>query len=303
MPFFDPFTVARTGDLLAMRGDSTQAGLRIVALDGSSDRILPYRLRAPRFSPDGRLLAGTRRSGLDEAAAAIWLYDFERDALRALSDGGPNLAVGQGDGLAGWLGDGRTLHFSRSTIENGELSYDIFRQGLDATDATPWISGTFQQRDLATDARGTVGVYRVRETGKPSDLWLADLRGGTPITAPLVDGPDDALHPTVSPDGRWFAYASDRTGTYQVFACTLVRDDRRCQQVSTDGGTQPKWLRTGDAILYRRGVSVMRVSVSLAGSELRLGRVAGRTSLERTTRHHRVAHRHRRRADFPRRHT
>ena len=52
-----------------------------------------------------------------------------------------------------------------------------------------------------------------------------------------------------SPDGRFIAYASDETGTEEVYVRTFPPTDARWR-VSSGGGTQPRWSRDGKELFY-----------------------------------------------------
>ena len=51
-----------------------------------------------------------------------------------------------------------------------------------------------------------------------------------------------------SPDGRWLAYVSNATGTYQVNVRALSGAGVH-RQISTNGGSQPQW-RNDDELIY-----------------------------------------------------
>ena len=66
------------------------------------------------------------------------------------------------------------------------------------------------------------------------------------------------MHPTgarevsasLSPDGNWLSYASDETGSFEVYLEPIGRDGDR-QQVSINGGTAPVWSPQGGELFYR----------------------------------------------------
>ena len=64
-----------------------------------------------------------------------------------------------------------------------------------------------------------------------------------------------------SPDGRWIAYASDESGQIQVYVRPFPGPDRKWQ-VSTQGGTSPRWNGNGRELFYRNGNKMMVVDVS-----------------------------------------
>ncbi len=69
-------------------------------------------------------------------------------------------------------------------------------------------------------------------------------------TSPLVALEFDEGSPAFSPDGRWVAYESDKTGRYEVFVRPYPDVDSSRFRVSTDGGQFPTWAHSGDELFY-----------------------------------------------------
>jgi hypothetical protein len=64
-----------------------------------------------------------------------------------------------------------------------------------------------------------------------------------------------------SPDDRWVAYSSDESGRVQVYVQPFPPTGAKWQ-VSTDGGTEPKWSGDGRELYYLEpGRGIMAVSV------------------------------------------
>ena len=59
----------------------------------------------------------------------------------------------------------------------------------------------------------------------------------------------DERYGTPSPDGRLLAYMTNDSDTYQVNVRGLHGAGVR-RQVSTDGGSQPQWVREGHELVY-----------------------------------------------------
>jgi serine/threonine-protein kinase len=63
-----------------------------------------------------------------------------------------------------------------------------------------------------------------------------------------------------SPDGRWIAYTSDESGGAEVYLRPYPGPGGRTI-VSTDGGADPLWAKTGRELFYREGDKVLVVDV------------------------------------------
>jgi len=67
---------------------------------------------------------------------------------------------------------------------------------------------------------------------------------------------------SLSPDGKWIAYASNDSGRSEIYVEPVPGPGGR-RQISSEGGEEPRWVRTGREILYRNGTKVMSVAVQL----------------------------------------
>jgi eukaryotic-like serine/threonine-protein kinase len=92
------------------------------------------------------------------------------------------------------------------------------------------------------------------------DLWYADVSTGE--TGVLVD--DDGIQALarLSRDGNFVAYQSDQTGETEIWVTTFPTSDERWQ-VSTNGGTWPKW--SDDQLFYWEGNTLMAVDYTTDG--------------------------------------
>jgi eukaryotic-like serine/threonine-protein kinase len=63
-----------------------------------------------------------------------------------------------------------------------------------------------------------------------------------------------------SPDGRWVAYESSEAGGYQVIVRPFPGPGPRWQ-ISTDGGNQPLWSRSGRELFFWQGERLMAVDL------------------------------------------
>jgi serine/threonine-protein kinase len=85
----------------------------------------------------------------------------------------------------------------------------------------------------------------------------------TPV--PLVHSPFTELHPAPSPDGHWLAYTSNESGKNEVYVRPFPNTEDGRWQVSTGGGTEPRWAPNGRELYF------LGASGHLIAAEIRPG--------------------------------
>jgi serine/threonine protein kinase/Tol biopolymer transport system component len=81
------------------------------------------------------------------------------------------------------------------------------------------------------------------------DLWLLPLEGGRKPIA-YVAAPGNQAYAQFSPDGQLVAYAKDEQGESEVFVATVPQSGA-LWQISTGGGSMPRWRRDGRELYFR----------------------------------------------------
>ncbi|MCH8145882.1 MAG: PD40 domain-containing protein [Gemmatimonadetes bacterium] len=166
---------------------------------------------------------------------------------------------------------------------NETPSYDIYRIPVDGSaPARPVVENTHDKYPGSVSPNGDVLAYE--------DSWDASVHimliplGGSSTPAPFADSSMSTSEPTFSPDGRWLAYVGATGARSEVYVQAVDGSGGRLQ-VSVQGGTAPRWTRSGREIVYRWSDVLYAVSVDPgrrevgAPSELFRGRY---TSLDAT---------------------
>ena len=127
------------------------------------------------------------------------------------------------------------------------------------------------------------GDYQVRGSG---DLWVLPMTGGDRKPFPFLATPFEEVDGVFSPDGRYVAYTSNESGREEVYVARFQppgtgggASQRRGQtaapewQISTGGGSLPRWRRDGREIYYRKAdnATVVAVPLSLGGDTVTIG--------------------------------
>ena len=211
----------------------------------------------PRIAPDGRRIAVTSGPA-GEFPNDIWTLDIERGVFSRIT-------TGTSAGIRPvWSGDGSRIFFA----SNRDGNFEIFSKSSDGTGAeTPLLSGAYR---LPSSVSGDGDLLFFRESSAGSDWDIGVLRLDAESEPEILLGSKfNETTATLSPDTKWLAYVSDESGQLEVYVTSFPELDRR-QQVSKDGGAEPRWAPSGLELFYRRGDAMMKVPVNL-GTELEPG--------------------------------
>ena len=99
------------------------------------------------------------------------------------------------------------------------------------------------------------------------------MKGGKPEQF-LKSQNDAEPDPAFSPDGRWLAYASNATGTSEVYVRPFpppASGQGGQTPISNSGGQGPMWSRTSHDLLYQSGDQIMAASYTVKGDNGRGG--------------------------------
>ena len=79
-------------------------------------------------------------------------------------------------------------------------------------------------------------------------MWLLPMFGDKK-PRPFLPGASSAMQARISPDGRWVAYSSDESGSWEVYLESFP-DPGFKRVVSVGGGAQPRWRGDGKELFY-----------------------------------------------------
>jgi eukaryotic-like serine/threonine-protein kinase len=220
------------------------------------------------LSPDDKKAAVT----IGDPVGVIWMYDMVHNTRTRFTFGNDSNV----DAI--WSRDGKKLAYLEGDLNNA-FSRKVIVKASDGSGETKELIDigtvhTLQQElnDWSPDGRyilyesGTIGQ------GNGIDLWLLPLSGDKPV--PFVSSPDDQQFGQFSPDGRWVAYSSSETGRPEIYVVPFPATGAKWQ-ISTNGGTRPRWRRDGKEIVFEVEGSgkVMSAQVNGSGSNFEVGEV------------------------------
>jgi len=149
----------------------------------------------------------------------------------------------------------------------------IFRVKSDGTGAAETVLETAGVAEIPFSVcrDGRYLAYAQTPTGSNSSVWILPLAGDRKPFA-LVQSQFRNSAPAFSPDCKWVAYVSNETGQEEVYITHFPEATRR-SQVSTQGGTYPRWRGDGKELFYFSEAqnTMMAVNVDEKAEELSLG--------------------------------
>ena len=98
------------------------------------------------------------------------------------------------------------------------------------------------------------------------DLLIASMVGSR-VSEPLLATEYTEGRPRVSPNGRWLAYESTKTGQVEVYVVPYLDFDGGEILVSRGGGQSPVWSADGQTLYYLGPADMMEVTVDAEGPE------------------------------------
>jgi serine/threonine-protein kinase len=219
-------------------------------------------IESASLSPDGKAIAiGLSREGRRD----IW--------VKQLPDG-PFSRITFGDTSSvrpAWSADGREVYYVNDRAGSGVGPAYAHR-----------ADGTGAARLLKSSQQDDYGQLMISRDGKWLLLRTAPVGSGSPdivgmhlpdtATVSLVATPAQEFHPALSPDQRWLAYASNESGTFEVYVRPFPETSSAKWQVSTAGGAEPTWSKDGRHLYYINGRNEMTSADVAAGAAFTLGK-------------------------------
>jgi Tol biopolymer transport system component len=225
---------------------------KTIGVGGDLSDALPLE-QDPALSPDGRRLAVARSA---QGNRDLWLIELTRGVATRLTFG-----LNQADPV--WSPDGSRIVF-RSDLD----LHQVPSSGTGSEELLLESAHLKFPQDWSRDSRYL--LYADVDPKTRRDLWFLPLQDDRKPRV-FVNTEFDEWNAQFSPDGRWVAYQSDQSGRYEVYVRPF-RGPGVQQQISTSGGSMPRWRSSGDELYFiAPGGGLMAVTVRGSGTTLDVG--------------------------------
>lgn len=197
-------------------------------------------------------------TGLPGIAATQFVFLVDKQAFRVDSDG-YNLTSVTGSGEQAlsptWAADGSRVAYTRFHEGAGPIVIEDLRTG--ATTAVPGTGRDLNITPGFSPDGQWLAYARVGEDG--TDIFKANLGGGSSPQRLTAGRFADNLSPTFSPDGRRIAFVSTRAGLPQVYVMSADGTDQELlapfDYGVTGSSNAPEWSPDGASLVFHRDVS------------------------------------------------
>jgi serine/threonine protein kinase len=201
----------------------------------------------PYLAPDGKHLAVKREQNL-------WVIDLEKGTGLRITSTLSQLPV--------WSPDGSRILYH---VGNGGMSV---KAASGVGDAESLLDGPNWPAAWSPDGRFIIFLRRGVKTRH--DMWVLPLFGDRKEYL-LMNSAFDDRDPQLSSNGRWVAYSTDETGSYEIYVQSFSADGKLGAdktRVSTTGGRYPVWRRDGSELFFvAADGQLMSSAVKTGGTE------------------------------------
>jgi Tol biopolymer transport system component len=239
------FSASDSGVLTYQSGSSPAGAPQLAWLDRAGNTVATVGQPAVygdlALAPDGRRAAVRLLAG--QTVNDLWLLDLARDGLatRFTFDRAIEMSPV-------WSPAADRVVFSSTRRGNADL-YQKAASGAGNEE----VLLAMEESEIASSWSGDGRYLLYVRTPQPggSDLWVLPMAGdGKPFA--FLQTAADETQAQFSPDGQWIAYQSNESGRAEVYVSRFTESGSAGGkwQISTNGGTLPRWRPDGKEIFF-----------------------------------------------------
>ena len=249
--------VSNTGDLVYVPGTMMKGRDSLILVDRNGKQQLidlpkgeneSHYITSPNVSPDGLRCAIHMPKANDD----IHVYDFSSGTLTRVT-------FEYGDERSPvWTPDGTQLAY---TSEPGPIYQMLLKSDSGNSPPEPVFGSEYPRYPYSFSPDGKVLAFVENHPKTGWDIWTGTITGERKAKPFLQTGHLESC-PAFSPDGKWMAYQSDKSGRMQVYVTSFPQGTDE-KQISLDSGTEPRWDPSGKEMFFLTDNRFMSVETSL----------------------------------------
>ena len=242
------FDFSRNGTVVYVSSKGPSLDRRIAWLDGTGQtkplQEIGGHYESPSLSPDGKRLAFELAM---PAQADIWVKDLERDTISRLTH------LPGRSARPVWTPDGKGIVFHAAFLEAPGM-YWIRADGTGEAQLLMREDGSRFLYPSSISSDGKWLAYTQVTPDFRGEIWTAPVEGdsdhlrlGKPEAFLRTSFSDN--YAVFSPDRHWLAYASNESGTFELYVRPFPGPGGKLQ-ISTGGGSYPIWSRKEHKLFF-----------------------------------------------------
>src|SRR5262249_6920915 len=232
------FSLSQNGVLIFRTGSGNSFNVVLAWFDRSGKLIeqvaSPGSYRGVDLSPDGKRLALHRHDG---NGGDVWVLDLTQGAMSRLT-----FDSSSDNSTPVWSPDGKRIAFASQR----KGKWGIYVKAADGTgNEELLVESGVAKSPTSWSPDGKFLVYTVVDPKGGGDQWIIPLTGDRK-PFPLLQ---NSFRAQISPDGKWIAYVSAETRRNEIYVTSFPRGEGKWQ-LSTNGGTLPRWRSDGKELYF-----------------------------------------------------
>ena len=249
------YSISENGTLTYIPGQVEGGNRTLELLNNKEEKIIdlpPKNYMEPKMSPDGNELALVVREGVE---FNIYIYNIERKSLRKFTFGGQNRTPT-------WSADGKKIIYMKVLPGAGS---GIYIKNADGSNAEVEVF-RYKERmyiDGWTRDQSTV-IVQTLSGNKQTDIYYLKL-GNEKTLHPFLETNNDEWTSSLSSDGKWLAYVSSESGTYQAYIQSFPEKGGKWQ-ISVNGASAVAWAPDLKTVYFESNSIIYGVPITISNT-------------------------------------
>ncbi len=265
------FSVTSSGVMAYRTGAGSNAQLAWLDRNGTASQKIgdPGKMMSLSLSPDESQVALFQNERNMAASGVgligdIWLLDLSRNNIQAPLTTTQRVQVSIANGPV-WSPDGKQVAYASGT--------NLYVKDVGGASDAKLINDVGQPAGVTDWTRDGKFLIYMTNGGGGGDIFAIPAQGGEP--APVVVTEAAEAEARISPDGRWVAYTSNRSGRPEVYVRPFTAPGAGTSAagpvipMSGEGGKSPKWRADGKELFFEGNGTLMAVEIDTSNGAFR----------------------------------